>query len=177
MGIERTFVMLKPDGMMIPGVFEELVTRLSASGLVLIDQGMVQPTRELLRKHYSEFSGPIIEDHIGFVMADSKYFWEYVNGILTPKYGYVKPHRGNSCMVWQGESAISIARALNGPTHPSSAKKTSPESLRAKYGCNYLPDPTLNPRFNCFNVAHASGTKEEAEKEIKLWMFSPVEDH
>lgn len=169
MGIERTFVMLKPDGMMIPGVAGELVTRLTSSGLSLIDQGLVQPTKELLRSHYGEFTGPVIEDHMDFVMADSRYFWEYVLKVLGPKYKYTEPWNGNQCMVWEGESAISLARALNGPTHPRDAKKTALESLRAKYGCNYLPDPKLNPGFNCFNVAHASGNPEEAEKEIKLW--------
>ena len=66
--------------------------------------------------------------------------------------------------VYQGEDAIKKIRDIVGDTNPEVA---NPVSIRGAYG-----RITTSGVFE--NVVHASSSKEDAEKEIKLW-FQPDE--
>ena len=68
-------------------------------------------------------------------------------------------------MVYEGKNAIAKVRKVAGSTNPEKAKSTS---IRGQYG-------RIHSKTNVFeNVIHASATKEDAEREIKLW-FKPGE--
>src|SRR3972149_7624624 len=108
--IERTFVMVKPDGVSraligrIVSVFEE-------KGLTLRAMKFMHVTEELAKVHYAE--------HVG------KSFYEgLVEYIMS---GPVV------AMCWEGVDAVLQVRALGGATNPKDAE---PGTIRGSFGLN-----------------------------------------
>ena len=54
--VERTFMMIKPDGVS-RGKIGEIIQRIEHKGYAIKAMKMVQPTPELLAKHYAEHVG------------------------------------------------------------------------------------------------------------------------
>ena len=105
--VERTFVMVKPDGVRrglmakVLGVFEE-------KGYRLVGIKTMQLTSEIAAKHYAEHEGkPFYPDLLEFITSGP---------VLA--------------MVWEGPQVIKGVRALMGATNPLEA---DPGSLRGKY--------------------------------------------
>jgi nucleoside-diphosphate kinase len=65
-------------------------------------------------------------------------------------------------MIFEGRDAIATARKVTGATDPAKAEEGT---VRKEFGDFSLPD---DDRIT-MNLVHASATKEEAEKEIKIW--------
>ena len=108
MAIERTFVMVKPDGV-ARGLVGEIVSRFERKGLTLEDVRMLTIDEELARRHYAE--------HV-----DKGFFPELLSFIIS---GPVV------AMAWSGESAVTVGRTLMGPTNPSEAP---PGTIRGDFG-------------------------------------------
>ncbi len=108
MAIERTFVMVKPDGV-ARGLVGEIVSRFERKGLTLEDVRMLTFDEELARRHYSE--------HV-----EKGFFPELLSFIIS---GPVV------AMAWSGESAVTVGRNLMGPTNPSEAP---PGTIRGDFG-------------------------------------------
>lgn len=96
--MERTFLMVKPDGVQ-RGLVGEIISRFEQKGFQLIGCKLMIITRELAEQHYSEHK-------------DKPFFGELVDFITA---GPVL------AMVWQGENVISAARAMMGATNPADA--------------------------------------------------------
>src|SRR5205823_14031814 len=56
MGIQRTLVIVKPDGVQ-RGLIGPILTRLEARGLKIVGLKLVQVSRELAARHYAEHEG------------------------------------------------------------------------------------------------------------------------
>jgi nucleoside-diphosphate kinase len=56
MAIERTFAMVKPDGVR-RGLVGEIISRLEKKGFKVIQLKMLTPSRELVEEHYAEHKG------------------------------------------------------------------------------------------------------------------------
>jgi nucleoside-diphosphate kinase len=108
MGIESTFIMVKPDGV-ARGLVGELISRLERKGLLLEQIRMLTIDRDLASLHYGEHS-------------NKPFFPELVDFITS---GPVVAMR------WSGESAISVARTLMGATDP---KQADPGTVRGDFG-------------------------------------------
>jgi nucleoside-diphosphate kinase len=108
MAIERTFVMVKPDGV-ARGLVGEIVSRFERKGLTLEDVRMLTFDEELARRHYAE--------HV-----EKGFFPELLSFIIS---GPVV------AMAWSGESAVTVGRNLMGPTNPSEAP---PGTIRGDFG-------------------------------------------
>jgi nucleoside-diphosphate kinase len=108
MAIERTFVMVKPDGV-ARGLVGEIVSRFEHKGLTLEDVRMLTFDEELARRHYAE--------HV-----EKGFFPELLSFIIS---GPVV------AMAWSGESAVTVGRNLMGPTNPSEAP---PGTIRGDFG-------------------------------------------
>jgi nucleoside-diphosphate kinase len=95
---ERTFVMIKPDGVG-RRLVGEVIGRFESKGLKLVAMKMQQIGRELAAQHYAEHEGkPFYPSLIEFITS------------------------GPSVqMVWEGENAIAVVRKLNGATNPQEA--------------------------------------------------------
>jgi nucleoside-diphosphate kinase len=108
MAIERTFVMVKPDGV-ARGLVGEVITRFERKGLHLERLRMLTITREMAGRHYAEHT-------------EKPFFGELVEFITS---GPVV------AMEWSGEGAVGVARTLMGVTDPATA---GPGTIRGDYG-------------------------------------------
>ena len=108
MATERTFVMVKPDGVE-RGLVGEVIGRLERKGLTLQQMRMLTIDEELARRHYAE--------HV------EKGFFGDLLAFIT---------RGPVvAMQWAGEEAVAVARTLMGVTDP---KEAAPGTIRGDLG-------------------------------------------
>ncbi len=105
--MERTFVMIKPDGVQ-RGLVGQIISRLEARGLRLVGMKFMAVSKELAEKHYAVHKGKPFYD--GLI--------EYITS------GPVVP------MVWEGTGAIDLVRRTVGATNPASAE---PGTIRGDF--------------------------------------------
>ena len=105
---ERTFVMVKPDGVQ-RGLIGEIVSRFEDRGLKLVGAKFLQMDRDLAEQHYDEHRG-------------EEYFEGLVEFITS---GPVM------AMVWEGQDAVRQVRQMMGETHPADS---DPGTIRGDYG-------------------------------------------
>ncbi len=105
---ERTFIMVKPDGVQ-RGLVGEVVSRFERKGLKLLGAKLMQVSNDLAESHYAEHrERPFFNDLVSFITS-------------SPVFA----------MVWEGENAISIARNMMGKTNPADA---APGTIRGDLG-------------------------------------------
>lgn len=105
--MERTFVMIKPDGVK-RGLIGPIITRFEQKGFHLAAMKLMRIDRPLAERHYGEHQ-------------DRPFFGELVDFLTS----------GQVCaMVWEGQNAIANARAIIGATNPVNA---SPGTIRADF--------------------------------------------
>lgn len=106
--MEKTFVMVKPDGVQ-RNVVGEVVRRFEQKGFKLVGAKLMQVSNELAETHYAEHK-------------ERPFFGELVDFITSgPVFA----------MVWEGEEVISTARTMIGATNPAEA---NPGSIRGDFG-------------------------------------------
>ncbi len=96
--MERTFVMVKPDGVE-RRLVGEIIRRFESRGLKLVGLKMLRPDRELAEKHYA-------------VHREKPFFGELVQFITG---GPVV------AMAWEGNQAITLVRKMMGALKPEEA--------------------------------------------------------
>ncbi len=102
--MERTFVMVKPDGVQ-RGLVGEVISRLERRGLRLVAAKFMWVSEELAAAHYAAHEG--------------KSFYDGLIQYITS--GPVM------AMVWEGPNAIAAVRQTMGATHPT---KADPGTIR-----------------------------------------------
>ncbi|WP_027723767.1 nucleoside-diphosphate kinase [Tuberibacillus calidus] len=106
--MERTFLMVKPDGVQ-RNLIGEIVSRFEKKGFKLVGAKLMHISQELAEKHYAEHK-------------ERPFFGELVSFITSsPVFA----------MVWEGENVIAAARAMMGKTNPLEA---APGTIRGDYG-------------------------------------------
>jgi len=107
MSMERTFVMVKPDGVK-KGLVGECIRRYEARSLTLVGLRLDRLTPEIAGMHYGEHVGkPFFNGLVEHVTSDSVVL-----------------------MVLQGEGAIAAVRKTNGATNPLDAE---PGTIRGDF--------------------------------------------
>jgi nucleoside-diphosphate kinase len=106
--LERTFVMIKPDGVQ-RGLVGEIVRRFEQRGLKIVGMKMVYMSTDFAKRHYAAHEG--------------KGFFEGLIRYITS--GPVV------AMVLEGTDAIAAARSTMGATNPA---KAAPGTIRADLG-------------------------------------------
>ena len=102
--MERTFVMVKPDGVQ-RGLIGEVIARLERRGLRLVAAKFMQVSQELAETHYSIHKGkPFYDGLISYITS-------------APVMA----------MVWEGPNAVGAVRQTMGATRPTEA---APGTLR-----------------------------------------------
>ncbi len=105
--MERTFVMVKPDGVE-RRLVGEIIKRFENRGLSLIGLKMLRPDRALAEKHYAVHKGkPFFSDLVDFVTS----------GPVV-------------AMAWEGNQAITLVRRMMGALKPEDAL---PGTIRGDY--------------------------------------------
>jgi len=94
--VERTFLMVKPDGVQ-RRLVGEIIRRFEAKGFTLAALEMVKPTREQAEAHYGVHRGkPFFEGVVNFISS----------GPVV-------------AMIWEGEDVVTLARKMMGATKPA----------------------------------------------------------
>jgi nucleoside-diphosphate kinase len=106
--MERSFLMIKPDGVQ-RGLVARIMAAIEGKGYKLVGLKMIKLSSDIAEKHYAE--------HIG------KPFYNSLIKFITS--GPV------IAMVWQGPGVVQGLRNLMGSTNPLDAQ---PGSLRGTYG-------------------------------------------
>jgi len=155
MVVEQCLIIIKPDGL-IKSLTGNIISVMSETKLKIVGARTLKVSRNLAKKHYSELKENQIKKH-----GKEKGIEVFEN---TVNYIMGKYHTDRvMVLVYHGENAIEIIRNLVGKTNPEEANFIS---IRGKYG-------RINSKTGVFeNVVHASDSKKNAEKEIKLW-FTP----
>ena len=105
--MERTFIMVKPDGVQ-RGLVGEVIGRFERKGFKLVGAKFMQVSRELAEQHYAEHK-------------EKPFFGSLIQFITS---GPVM------AMVWEGPNVIAIARKMMGATKPENAE---PGSIRGDF--------------------------------------------
>jgi nucleoside-diphosphate kinase len=106
--MERTFVMVKPDGVQ-RGLVGDVVDRLEERGLKLVGAKFMRIDDELAREHYAEHEDkPFFDDLTDFITSGPVF-----------------------AMVWEGQDATRQVRRMMGATDPADA---APGTIRGDYG-------------------------------------------
>jgi nucleoside-diphosphate kinase len=107
MSSERTYIMIKPDGVQ-RGLVGEIISRFEKRGFFLRALKQTLPSRELLEQHYSDLSGK------GFFPKLIEYM---LSGPVV-------------CMVWEGKDAVKTGRKMLGETNPLNS---APGTIRGDF--------------------------------------------
>lgn len=106
--MERTFLMVKPDGVQ-RNLIGEVIKRLENKGFTLAGLKLMAVSRELAEKHYD-------------VHKERPFFAGLVDFIISSPV---------VAMVWEGEGVVASARKIIGVTDPLAAE---PGTIRGDFG-------------------------------------------
>jgi len=112
MPVERTYIMIKPDGVQ-RRLSGEIIRRFENRGLKLVGLKMLVPPRETAEKHYA-------------VHSEKPFYGSLVDFVTS---GPVV------AMVWEGPDAIKLGRQMIGATKPLDAQ---PGTIRGDYTCDVM---------------------------------------
>ena len=104
---ERTFIMIKPDGVQ-RGLVGKIISRFERRGYQLAGMKLLSPGEEHFEKHYAD-------------LKEKKFFPGLIKYVTS---GPVV------AMVWQGKDAVKQGRAMLGETDPL---KSKPGSIRGDF--------------------------------------------
>lgn len=96
--IERTMVLIKPDGVE-RNIIGSIISSYEANGLKVKELKLMQATREIAEKHYSQHKG--------------KDFYEELISFIT--------RSPLVAIILKGDNAVNKVRAINGATSPDDA--------------------------------------------------------
>ncbi|NPA30419.1 MAG: nucleoside-diphosphate kinase [Chloroflexi bacterium] len=148
--MERTFVMVKPDGVQ-RGLIGEVIRRLENRGLRLVGAKFMRVSRELAAKHYAVHQG--------------KPFYEGLIEYITS--GPVM------AMVWEGPHAIAAVRQTMGATRPTEA---APGTIRHDFGLEIgrnLTHASDGPETAAFEIDLWFRPEELVtwQRDVDRWIF------
>jgi nucleoside-diphosphate kinase len=183
---ERTYCMIKPDGVM-RGLVGEIIHRLEKAGLKVVAMKMTLPTVEQIKSHLPMSDEAWVErlgekglsgfdkaphiDPVEILGTNDKMTIgrEVVNSLIS--YLQSGPV---VCMVVEGIQAIDMVRKLAGHTLPF---KADVGTIRGDFSVD-SPAVANAEKRSIHNLFHASENKKEAENEIKLWFGDePLHDY
>lgn len=144
--IERTLVLVKPDGVQ-RALIGRVIERFENAGLKIVGMKMVWADRNFAEKHYTE----------DIAIRRGKEVREVLLQFITA--GPVV------AMVLEGVEVVEVVRKLVGGTEP---KMALPGTIRGDFSHHSIAH-TNELKKSIANLIHASGNKQEAEAEIKLW--------
>lgn len=173
---QRTFCMIKPDGVM-RGLIGDIIHRIEKSGLKVVALKMIHADRERAGRHYP------MSDEKWVARLGEKSMSGFDDLAVGPKEilgSDDKTELGKQvseslvdylisgpvvCMVVEGIQAIDMIRKLAGNTLPFKAEIGT---IRGDYSVD-SPAIANAEKRSIHNLFHASENAAEAENEIKLW--------
>lgn len=170
MAIERTLVIIKPDGVQ-RGLVGEIIKRFEHAGLKMIGMKMVWPSKELVGQHYQEDetyyqtvwekAKKSVEERGEEMKESAKELGDRIRE-ANMRYLATGPV---VAMVLKGNTAIPTVRNIIGGTNPLSADMGT---IRGDFTIDDFGQADKEGRA-VRNLMHASSEPAEAEREISLW--------
>jgi len=106
--MERTFLMVKPDGVQ-RNLIGEVISRFEMKGFTLSGSKVMELTKDMAETHYGEHKErPFFGDLVEFITSGPVF-----------------------AMVWEGEGVIAESRKMVGKTNPQEA---DPGTIRGDFG-------------------------------------------
>lgn len=176
-GIEKTFVLIKPDGVK-RGLTGKIFTKLEDVGLKLVACRMIKADEKKIAGNY-----PTDNDEWLIKMGEKTYLnynnneSEILNDLGTKDKLEIGKKIASSLikylssgpiviMVWEGNHAVNVVRKIVGLTSPD----ISPSgTLRGDFGFDTSSFAIKSGRIVFQNLIHASDSQEEAHREINHW--------
>ncbi len=147
--IERTLVLIKPDGV-ARSLVGECISRFEKRGLKIVGMKMQWVDEKFAQEHYKVHSNkPFFKSLVQFI----------IEGPVV-------------AIAIEGINAVQVVRKITGATSPHEAL---PGTIRGDFShlsMDYADEQGIGGK----NLIHASGTSEEAKQELDLW-FSKSESH
>ena len=163
--LQQTLIIIKPDGVQ-RGLTDEIIRRYEVVGLKVIKRKDLMAPQNIVEKHYP--MDPAYLKSIGekTIAAGQKVKSAEDQGrkVVTWLRRFITSGP-IVVLLLRGEDAINVARKTTGFTDPASAEKGT---IRADLGTDNILKANGEER-PVYNLIHASGSEEEAKKEIKLW--------
>ena len=173
---ERTFCMIKPDGVK-RGLVGDIIQRFERAGLKMVAIKMLQANADQVRAHYP-MQDPVWIERLGGKSLSS---FEHIDTDPAEALGTIDPTEigkrvaeslveyltsGPSvAMVIEGMQAFEMVRKLCGHTLPF---KADVGTIRGDYSVDSPAVANVEMRA-IHNIIHASENRQEAENEIALW--------
>lgn len=146
--IQRSLVVFKPDAVQ-RGIVGEILHRFERVGLKIVGMKMVMPDEEQYEKHYEEIGQMITR-----------------RGEQTFRYNLEYMMTGPViAVVFEGVEAVPLVRKIVGPTEPKAADMGTIRGDYSHMSFGYSKAKGMGVP----NLVHASGSVDEAAREIKLW--------
>ncbi len=167
---ERTLIAIKPESIQ-RHLIGEFTSKFEKRGLKLVACKLIVPTQEQIAKHYPD-------DEEWYISCGTKTLEGYKARGIDPGMGPIElakitrkrlmdhfTDRPLLLMVWEGPHAVDLGRKTAGATNPLIADIGS---IRGDYSMESyeLADDINRP---VHTLIHASSSREDAEKEIKIW--------
>ncbi|MBR9680046.1 MAG: nucleoside-diphosphate kinase [Candidatus Altiarchaeota archaeon] len=180
MAVERTFVMIKPDGVM-RNLAGKVIGRFEQAGFKIVGLRMAKPTKEQVEGFY-----PSSDDWFGKIGEKTKHRYNQLgidgkavfgtnNNITIGKMvkKWLISYISSSpvvLMVLEGNNAAEKTRKMVGNTDPINADTGT---IRGDFTLESV-DWANSDKRAVMNIVHASGDSAEAKEEIAYW-FKPAE--
>ena len=167
---ERTFVIIKPDGVQ-RALIGEIISRFERTGLKFVGFKFLVPTEEQCWTHYNKDDDWFLEKGANIVKArkqagvpvekdDIEYGKDIVRQLVTfMTSGPVL------AMVLEGNESVSVVQKIVGATEP---KTSDIGTIRGDLTIDSYDLAGVDERA-VRNLIHCSDCPEEAEREIKIW--------
>jgi len=172
---EKTFVLIKPDGVR-KGLVGEIIKRLEQRDMKIVALEMFQASRKEIDSHYPKDEKWIRRIGEKTSANYAKYGFDVKDDFGTSDlYRIGKQVRGWVIdfmvsaplvkMVVQGVHAVDMVRKIVGPTMPNLAEMGT---IRGDFSVDSAISANVEKRA-VFNLVHASETPQEAKHEINHW--------
>lgn len=173
--VEETLVLIKPDAFK-RSLTGEIIARFERASLKLEKMKLIKPTKGLVEQHYPDDADWLESIGKKTIKTYEKYNLNLKNDLGTNdaleigkkirKWLIQYVTSGPViAIVFSGNHAIEVVRKIVGNTVPVFAETGT---IRGDYSID-SPDLADKEKRSIQNLVHASGNKEEAEKEIILW--------
>lgn len=163
--VQRTLILIKPDAME-RNLADEIIKRYKKAGLKVFKQKKIVAPLSIIKKHYPmdpKYLRSIGEktiaagQNVKSAEAQGRKVVTWLRKFITS--GPI------AALLLEGEDAVAKARKTTGFTDPQSAEKGT---IRGDLGTDSILVANKEER-PVYNLIHASGSEEEAKKEIELW--------
>lgn len=166
--MERTLVLIKPDGMekRLAGT---ILATFEKQGLKLVGIKMLKAKNKLLSQHYPDSMAQTLgEKTRSSYLKKGKEFPHDPTEFGVKILKRLRKFMGSApviAMVIEGDNAVARVREIIGGTEPITAGEGTIRQIHSDDSY----EKANNENRPIKNIVHASGTIEEAEREIKIW--------